>query len=367
MRIKATINSQQTGDISSIDQTVGTSNVGALSEPTKPGGYKGFQLSSSVDKPTSSLNGTYKLFSAGKGYPGWLSKTLSDAEGFFDPSPSLTVYFNEPTNHLHLVFDRELNEYASMIVLTPIGATSTSVVYNISSEVVLQFEPTTALSITLVQWNKPYKSAKITFVDDDRLLEFVGGAIESLECSEQAWGASFGLTTGIIQQYADLKIRDSQKILRRLSDMGALMRFMPINFYVEHDGDWQHLGEYVSDKWSIDGTNNLVSVSCNDYTRNFERYFVDVKGTNLTVKRIFELIHEQVPEIEIIPKPETYIRDPFTGEQVSMDTYLESCVCGDVYFQAVRVDEVIDQVCDRWMLKVYWEPTLKKYVAMEAW
>ena len=360
MRLKAVIELQQAElDISSIETEAVAANVSNL--PTSDSdGFKGFQLSENDDEVVSTLDGTYKFYS-NEGYPGWLSDAISNVEGYFTPTIRWLVTFESPVDHFYIRFDSEAEEYASEVRVN--GQTY----YNDSTLLPVTLPKTASATIEIVRWNKPYKSAKIVSIDDDQTLVFEGSEIEDVQCSEQAWASSFKLSTGFIQQYADITFRDVRKRLMALADSGKLTDFMPIDLFIQEDSVWIDLGTYISDSWDVDRTTSKVSVSCNDYTRIFDNVIVDIIAENISVADQLTMLSAQIPEVEIIPKPDSYVVNPKTGATISMQEYLASCIDKDVYFQQVSATEYVSQLCDRWMLLLYWHPTLKKYVVMEAW
>lgn len=342
-------------------------------------GLKGFQLSADAEYPAAVLDGSYKLFDAEKGYPGFLYRAqwLEKEQCFkvvSEKSSGLTkiLYFKilylKPVSHLFLIFDKAAGQYATRIEVVDALQGFIYSVENGSYVAVFSFtEPVTDLRLLVRGWNVDGGTIRFTYVGVSPELILEGGEIEDVECSEQAWSSSFKVSTGFMQQYADIVFRDHKKLLQSLSDGNLLSKFMPIDLSIEDEGVWEDLGAYISDTWSVDKTENKVTVSCNDYTRNFENYIIDLIAEYTTVAQLFSMISSQIPEVDIVPKAGSLVKDPLTGEEVSMSDYLNKCVARDVYFQGVEASRVIEELCDRWMLRLYWHPQLRKYVVMEAW
>lgn len=365
MRLRVDIDFEQA--VEDVEATTNAESNNVSNSPTyEADGYKGFQLSASVSTPVTPLDGTRKFFPE-SGYSGWMSKQISDANGNFATPIQWTINFSEVSKFLIVTFDRSLGEYASELEIRSIDTGEVQYVTNDDYRLMLSFEETLSVLLIIKKWNKAYKTAKIVDFDVGGLLSFEGSAIESVECSEQAWNSSFKIATGVMQQYADIVFRDTGGLLQGLSDVGLLTKFMPLSIYVQRRGEWKFLGTYISDVWSVDRVEDRVSVSCNDYTRNIPNYTVDVIGTDISVKRFLEILEDQMPEIEMVAKPDEEIRDVLNGEVITMENYLESCICKDVYFQSVDADTVLTELCDRWLLRIYWQADLQKYVVMEAW
>ena len=365
MRLRVDINFGQKVEISEMSTNAQENNV--ANAPThETGGYRGFQLSEKVNEPVTPLNGAYQFF-AKAGYAGWMSQQLSDSDGNFSSPIRWEIIFSAKVSSLNVTFDTTLNEYASELELYVGDAEEAISIQNNHPTLILTFPATTKVSLEIKKWNKAHKTAKITKFSGSGVLSFMGSAVESVECSEQAWNSSFQVSAGVMQQYADITFRDHAGVLASLSDAGQLTSFMPLDVYVEHKKEWKFLGTYISDIWSVDRVEDRVSVSCNDYTRNIPNYTVDVIGANMSVKQFLDLLGTQMPEIEIVAKPNTEIKNVMTGETISLETYLENCICGDVYFQGEDADVVLEDLCDRWLLRAYWQADLKKYVVMEAW
>lgn len=359
MRLRVDIDFEQntTGTIATT-----TAQVNNVSRGLHKGshGYEGFQLSASVDKPTTPLTGQFKFFDEEEGYPGWMSKQLSDERGFFASPIKWQVTFTGRAKFLYIRFDEELNEYATEIEITGNGVTN--IIQNNSVACAVALNEVSECTVSILRWNKPYKSAKITMFEASNIITFQGSHIESLECSEQAWNGSFTLSTGFIQQFADITFRDHQGLLHTLADSGGLVKFLSVRIYVRYKDAWHFLGQYFSDTWSVDQTSDKVKATCNDLSRNFANKTADVIGENLSVMELLDQLN-----VGIVPKPDSYVTNPFTGEELSISEFLSSCISKDAYFQAVSIDQIVAQICDRWLLKIYWHPQLEKFVVMEAW
>lgn len=339
-------------------------------------GYNGFQLSLDNRWPVSRLDGSQKFFNSEQGYPGYLLRvqwravygefaTVSDTgTEFLQTFPKFEWVDYSLTRVLFIVFDQAANQYATKMRIKT--SSETVVVRNDRVIYVHVFDQAVdSVEVEFLEWSTDNGTVRLTYVGSQ--LTFKGSEIESVECSEQAWSSSFKVSTGFMQQYADIVFRDHKKLLQTLSDNNMLSKFMPIDLQIENEGVWEDLGAYISDTWSVDKTENKVTVSCNDYTRNFENYIIDLIAENATVAQLFRMISSQIPEVDIVPKADSLVKDPLTGEEVSMSDYLNKCVARDVYFQGVEASRVIEELCDRWMLRLYWHPKLRKYVIMEAW
>lgn len=341
-------------------------------------GFKGFQLSADKQWPVSVLNNSYRLFNPEEGYLGYLSKiqwreayqefAIYTSEGYVEIEPEFTITFHEKVSYIFLTFDRITGEYATEIVIKNGDTGLQDSVYPVGATYAHYFEePTSSVTIRFKRWSRDNGTIRFTYVGTNPTLTFRGSEVENVECSEQAWNSTFNLSTGFIQQYADITFRDFTGVLQNLSDNGLLSRFMLLSISIDYKDVQYALGTYISDTWSVDKTESRVTVSCNDYTRNFEKYTVDVIAENASVRQLFELLSSQIPEVSIVPKTDSEVTDPLNGEVVSIPAFLDSCISKDVYFQGVTADEVVNQLSDRWMLRLYWQPQLGKYVIMEAW
>ena len=358
----------ETMDYGEITTASESSNVSQtpqkMSEATRASGYKGFQLSSTVDKPTSPLGKGYKFYEE---YPGWISRVLSRASGEFPSTsiPTLDLEFSSESAQkprILIWFDVVTGEHAVKLLLRlKTSETEDSWVslsfYNDKPVCYIPIDvsyPFYAVQLQILKWSKPYSSAKVTLLDTESYFTIQGSSLGNVECSEQAWSSSFNLSTGIIQQYADVSFRDKNGLFATLSDGGALIPQRVMEIEVLYNSNWKVLGDYRTDKWSIDGVENSVKVSCVDPSSLFSRQTVTLKGTQMSV-------YDALMALEIKPKAASVVGD------ASLEDFLKTCICEDVYFQNEPKDKVIEQLCSRWMLKVFWQPQAHRFEAMEAW
>ena len=297
-----------------------------------------------------------------------MSQTLSGADG----TTSVSIYIKPKTevSFLVITFDKTCGEYATKMVVAGLPDASNIRISNNSYVCFIKLPKavTNTFTVEITQWNKPFKSVKITSISTGYTGIFKGSEISSFECSEQAWDSQFKLATGIMQQYADITFRDVYGVLQELAEVDALQEMLQVRIYsIDTDGTKTLLGVYISDTWSCSGVDDQVTLSCNDLTRNFENIVTDVIGEQLTVTEVLNRLNSVLPNFQIVPKEDTYVTDPTTGTQMSMTEYLSTCVCEDVYFQSVALSSILSEICDRWMLRLYWQPEKQQYVVMEAW
>lgn len=334
---------------------------------TTPEGFKGFQLAGVAGEWPSLANGQYRYF-PDSGYAGYMSQVLSEADG----TVGVTIIVTPATeiSFLVITFDKACNEYATELTVAGFPNADDIQISNNSyvCPIKLPEATTSTFTIRITKWNKPFKSVKVTSISTGYTGIFKGSEIGSFECSEQVWDSQFKLATGVMQQYADITFRDVHGILRGLAETDALQEMLQVRIYsIDTDGTKTLLGVYISDTWSCSGVDDRVTLSCNDLTRNFENIVTDVVGKQLTVAEVLNLLNSVLPNFQIVPKEDTYVTDPTTGTQMSMTEYLSACVCEDVYFQSVALSSILSEICDRWMLRLYWQPEKQQYVVMEAW
>ena len=360
MRLKVEVKLEEQGVVTAWTETASTaSNVSGEFRGAR--GYKGFQLSPSKEEPLTPLGRGYTFFGE-SGYPGWLGTVAGSLD-----APQFEVTFDKATDLIRITFDAVLGEYATSVTFRYLTILRTVVTCTGPTCVVKLQRKATKATIIPQGWSNPNSAMKVTSIEGLSSITFQGTAVESVECSEQAWGGAFKIDTGVLQQYADISLRDYDGTLASLSDLGELSSALPITLSVEYKKEWFNLGTYVSDTWSVDKVENRVKVACSDYTRNFSKNVLDVVGEDISVKDLFAVISAQIPEVDIIPKPDGEVVDIVSGDSLSTENYLASCVCRDIYFQAVDAETIISELCDRWLLRLYWQADIQKYVIMEAW
>ena len=313
-------------------------------------GFKGYHVAAVEGQWPSTNDGSYKAY-PDSGYPGWISQSLSAADGSINGT--WTLAFSAATEVLVVSFDRVCGEWATQAVVTVNGQTQQ--LTNSSWKMFVRLNGATSCTIQFTKWNKAYKNVKITSFDTETTEVFEGSAVVSATYSEQVWNSQFEISTGFMEQYADIDFRDIHGVLHAAADSDLLMDNAQVRIYtIDEDGTKRHAGTYISNTWSVSGEDDTVQLACNDESRNFEKYTLDVIGQNMTVTQILNAVFAAVPNVDFaIPS--------------SVASHLNSCVCADVYFQAVDAQTILDEVCDRWMLRLYWDAQDVTFKVMEAW
>lgn len=360
---------ETSGSIANINAKSAGNNVSrSIKQQTKPAeSFDGFQFAGTRGEWPTPADGTHHYF-PDDGYVGYMSKSLSAADGATDVSIDVTPAGS--INLFAITFDKICNEYAKQLQITGLPNSGSMIVNNDSYACFIKLPQAVSSTFTvkILKWNKPFKSVKVTNISTSFTGTFTDREVESFDCSEQVWDSQFRLSTGIMQQYADITFRDVYGVLHGLADVDALQEMLQVRIYtIDEQGVKTFLGAYITNTWSCSGVDDQVTLSCNDLTRNFKSMVTDVIGEKLTVLQIFEKLNSVLPEVQIMPRSNTKIKDPTTGQLVEMSEYLASCVCEDVYFQSVAVSDILSEVCDRWMLRLYWQPEKQQYAVMEAW
>lgn len=336
---------------SSVTQKSTTSAGAQVSnEPVGTGvGFRGYHVAGVAGQWPSINDGTYKAYGSG-GYPGWISKSLSAADGSIDITWSLV--FDAPTDVLVVSFDRVCQEWATQAVVT-VGRQTQQLV-NSSWKMFIQLNGATECSIQFTKWNKAFKNVKITQFSTETTETFSGPTITSASYSEQVWNAQFEISTGFVEQYADIEFRDVYNVLHAAADSNLLMDNARVRIYtIDENGTKQLAGTYLSDTWSVSGDSDEVSLACNDDSRSFDKYVLDVVQQNKSVAEILNSIFAAIPGVTFtIP--------------ADLATYLNSCICADIYFRDTSAQEILDELCDRWMLRLYWDAREETFVVTEA-
>lgn len=245
-----------------------------------PSGRNDFLLSQDSEKVISALYGDSLLIDESSKYPGIITQKISSSigageYGFTGGNIQLEVGWNGPApKRLYLAFDTVTNEYAKRISLLHMQSLQTmwSTTMNDSPFVVIDLSSVTlsnddSVRLLLNGWNKPNRPARITCLSDLLNITLTSRDVVSCNWSTHSTDSQATLYTGIIEQFAEIKVHDRQHILRQL------LKYAPniLQNATITSGDALVTEECQYKIKYIERTDDdsIYSITCNDVTATF--------------------------------------------------------------------------------------------------
>lgn len=330
---------------------INVSNVDALISGTY-NGYKGFQLSSDRSNPISTLDGSTQFYPA-SGYPGIITREVSDADGSCNTIIPFTLAGSLPKN-LYLDFDDVSKEYAVDFTLSSVVASQDIIVKgNTSTRVILpldDMQPPAMLNnvvftLTITKWSKPNASIKITKLSTYYFNAFTGRDLKSVNNSENLFDSQMQIVPGICEQYADISVYDRYGILRKLALENELTpdHVLSIAAIDDSDGTEYALGNYIISDWNFDGISSTVGISARDKSYLFEK--INIERAMIADRTLNELLGIMFAQAAGMP---WRYQDDATRERCNAITVPNS------WYHASDLYTMLNKLCALGMLRIYW-------------
>ena len=113
---------------------------------------------------------------------------------------------------------------------------------------------------------------------------FTDDNFKSIKFSHQLMDTSFDITPGVIEQYAQMVLKDKDKSIRNLAASGVLGKDMKVFVYID-DVLYQ---TYLTSTWDIQGQNSAITLNCNDPCKKLENVQIPTEGVaNYTLWGLF--------------------------------------------------------------------------------
>lgn len=240
-------------------------------------GFKGFHLAPEAGKNPSILNGAYGVY-PDSGYPGYISKSLSGADGSTDMYIDMSISGVVPDT-LYLTFDRVCGEYAKSITVTNKDTSASYTIENDEVSVFLDMAPlgdVENLRVTINEWSQPNKNIKITQLSANYVTDYTETEIISVETSENLMDSNLQIEPGICEQYAEVSIYDRSGVLHNFAQKGVLVQDQVVSVsIIDDDNNEQIVGIFYSSSWDVDSNSSTVKLTSKDTSAQLEKIQVD--------------------------------------------------------------------------------------------
>lgn len=330
---------------------VNVSNIDNIYESNTPRGFKGFQLSATKDKPLSRLDGLSNFYTT-EGYPGYLSRRLSDEDGYFSIYLDIPIVLSgDVPNVIYVGFDIVNREYATefAVYATEVGDVVT---YTDNRSPVVAIDtsdlniPVGSTGVVLIlqirKWSKANASAKVTMCAGAYSALFDMHDLNELVLSDNARETQLRISPGVITQYLDGVLYDRYGILRSLATQNLLLK--GAKTYVRAiDADQVYsLGIFHTTDWNVKSDSSEVTVTGADPSVTFEN--IQVSALNVQSRTLHELLQIAFKSANVT----------WMYEDDSLSTRCKNCIIPDSWHQECTLKEFLHDVCVLGMLNVHW-------------
>lgn len=328
------------------------SNRNKVFEQKTASGFSGFQLSANENEVTSTLNGAYKAFDT-EGYPGYISRKLSREDGYVEELLPFCIFGSLP-EYLIITFDEVTNEYATRMVLTchspqssaevDITNDETQCIIPLSEFSDVDVSTGVEFSLFIHTWSRSYSSIKVSYLSAGIDYFFNSNKIVDFQCSENAYDSNMSLSPGICEQFADIRLYDSQDILRNrlLKTSGEYNWKISIKSIDDTNNKTYVLGTYDLSEWEADTDTSLLTLLCRDPSRLFSKIEIPrVQVKTRTLNDFIMLMFQHTKFSYKYADEETLLR----CEQIKVPNswYIEE-----------YLDVMLRNICDIGLLRIYW-------------
>lgn len=214
-----------------------------------------------VDK----LDGS-KKFSSNEGVDYFIGKTLSNANGYFSPSYSITITNSNPTqnrfDYFTIEFDVVNNEHPNTIYVDGTQYTVTSPIFSVAG-----LNGDTSHTIDIVDWNAPNRPMVITGfylglqidVDRNNMVDISSSIFDRSDLKLPSYG--------IISNVGDISFNDTDKTIENFANWGILQSGQVCEIRLNNTlvpSATKLLAKMETDQWNYDNDSRLASVSLKD-------------------------------------------------------------------------------------------------------
>jgi hypothetical protein len=313
-------------------------------------GFKGFQFAQNYDEYPAIADGSYKYF-PDEGYKGYMSASLSKADGTFDSNPILVVTSTGAIpEYLYIQFDSTVNIYAKKFRITTNVNSNAIVVNNMSSNLLISLDSlnlptdqsTIRIYVEFISINKPYQSLRITQLNGSFIGYYTGNELKSVENSEQSFDSQMQISPGLVEQYADIVIYDRDNSIHTLAKNAKLSDEFKVTIEaINQNGDSQIIGSYITYDWDVESNKSEVSLQCIDNNKLLDSIYIDTQALKTrTVNQLLTLIFSTVG---------------LSWEYIdsTTKTYCQNISVPNSWWYKSTARELLDKVCTLGQLRVY--------------
>ena len=310
-------------------------------------GSRGFQVSPD-DVVLSNLSGL-PLF-GDDGYPGILSRVLSDSDGNVNFSVRFQLVGTLP-KYIYIGFDSIVREYASEFSVTNdttgdtmyiSGNTRTFVHLNIAT---ISSPRSSIFTLNITKWSKPNASIRLTTISVTPTIRLTTRDIKSASWSENKLDDNMELVPGVCEQYADIEFYDRDGVATFLAREDALIDKYKIELVIDDVVE----NTYITQDWDVDTSNSIFTLRGTDYYYLFSK--VKVEAQVVKDRSLVEMIRWIFGVVGVPFR----LKNFSSGELITPNSW----------FYTSTVGEILEKICNAFALRIYW--LNDKYVVEELW
>lgn len=281
-------------------------------------GFKGFFFSGG-DKTKNSgcwADGTFKCFSASKGYSGFLGDTLSSDEKIFAKAQSITISGSEITD-ITITFDRIAGEYAEELRINGQVYTNTRNVF------VAQISPAAdSVTIEFTKWSKANSLVKVTSILCGMSVTYEAQRLTDIAYTKSSASSLDSFAIGITLQSGSFTVIDNGK-LEALNNAGMLHTEVPVIIYC----DGVKVQEFITSDYDSNVETNEWTITLTDDIVNWqEEQFSGLLYEDRTLKDILQIL---VPDLIFDESFEDmFIPNSFLNVSTKWDAIVKCCQLG---------------------------------------
>lgn len=309
-----------------------------ITNPSNVGLSLPFQHSGTAEAIISSLNGLYKVLPE-EGYPGYISKTVCDADGVF-ATPLPQVVFST-TSTIVVVYFADGYPIDFTVKCGDIVDTYKD---NKEQVILFNYESAGEYTITVSKWSVGNSSLKISRIISLDQFVFTENDLIDFKCSENLLDSQVSIQPGICEQYADITIYDRYKLLYRyVVEYEHELTNSIVRLLVYDDNNNANvIGAYVITDYDISGQSSQVNLTCSDPSYKLEK--IQIPAISPAKRTVADMIN-------IIAN---YGNIPIQYANTVVYTQCISIVTPNCWFKADNALNILNKICQLGMLRLYW-------------
>ena len=199
------------------------------------------------------------------------------------------------------------------------------------------------ITLKLLSWSKGNASAKITKVSSEYNLVLDSTLIQSVSCSEHATNSQLTLDTGIVEQYADLRVYDRYHSLNLANNDELLNSVSQVKIDIlDDEGTLLITNTYIATDWDFkDG--NIIDIRCADPSERFGQ----IETNSITVGD--RTAHDY------LVLAFSYV-DNYSWRYIdnSVKSYCEQIKMPKSWARRHKLSELLQYICTLACLRIYW-------------
>ena len=323
---------------------VGTNN---MSNPDKVFNFegqpfRGIHFSKNYGENTIRIGGGYGLYPT-SGFNGFVSATMSDANGNFSQPVTLNVTLSALPEYLCINFDPAQGVRATRITIN-----NSHVIDSNTNSLVIRLRDlgitTTSLSIVFNRINLPFNPLKITTFTPGLISSFTDRNIQSLTFASQLLDTSFNINPTVIEQYAKVSLIDRDELIANLASGANLAKDLKVMLYVDDILKYT----YLTSVWKIKANNSQIDLECNDPSKKLENQ--QISALSISDRSLEGLLNI------------VFTFTGYTYEAIDEDTriYISNFIIKNSFVTITTSLDLLKKLCVVGFLRVYWDKNIFK-------